>query len=241
MHSAPENTLAGFRACLALRVGLELDVQRTKDGELVCLHDTTLDRTTSGSGLVLDKTYDELRRLDAGKRFAPQFGGERVPLLKEVIEEIARLGTPNSLIAVDIKDTPRGVPERVVQLAAEHKILDRIVFIGATVESPELRARLRVANARSPVARLATTAAEIPEVLSDKNADWVYVRFIPSREEVDRVHESGKRVFIAGPLVAERLPENWQKASAAGIDAILTDYPLDLAQQVRDETKKVSR
>src|SRR6476469_9618050 len=49
MHAAPECTLAGFRACLALRVGFEFDVRRTKDGALLCLHDATLAGTTAAS------------------------------------------------------------------------------------------------------------------------------------------------------------------------------------------------
>src|SRR3954468_7194776 len=84
MHAAPECTLAGFRACLALRVGFEFDVRRTKDGELVCLHDTTLDRTTSGRGRLADLTLAELRQLDAGSRFDPAFHGERVPRIEDV-------------------------------------------------------------------------------------------------------------------------------------------------------------
>src|SRR3954471_1374713 len=73
MHAAPECTLAGFRACLALRVGFEFDVRRTKDGELVCLHDPTLDRTTGGRGKLADVALAELRQLDAGNRFDSRF------------------------------------------------------------------------------------------------------------------------------------------------------------------------
>src|SRR5881396_282402 len=68
MQAAPECTLAGFRACLALRVGFEFDVRRTKDGTLVCLHDATLDRTTDGRGSLADLTFAQVRMLDAGIR-----------------------------------------------------------------------------------------------------------------------------------------------------------------------------
>src|SRR5262245_12051645 len=66
LHDAPENTLAGFRAALSLRVGFEVDVRRTKDGELVCLHDATVDRTTDGKGPLNELTLTALSRLDAG-------------------------------------------------------------------------------------------------------------------------------------------------------------------------------
>src|SRR5262245_41647748 len=63
---APEETLAAFRACAELRVGIELDVRRTRDGQLVCLHDPTVDRTTDGKGKLGDLSLRELRQLDAG-------------------------------------------------------------------------------------------------------------------------------------------------------------------------------
>src|SRR5262245_34033457 len=68
---APENTLANFRACMSLRIGFEFDVRRTKDLHLVCLHDDTLDRTTTGRGKLADHTLAEVRKLDAGAWFGP--------------------------------------------------------------------------------------------------------------------------------------------------------------------------
>ncbi len=77
---APENTLASFRKALELGADMiELDVHLSSDGELVVIHDDTLERTTDGSGPVSSRTLAELRELDAG-------GGETVPALKEVIE-----------------------------------------------------------------------------------------------------------------------------------------------------------
>ncbi|MCC6509479.1 MAG: glycerophosphodiester phosphodiesterase, partial [Pirellulaceae bacterium] len=63
LQHAPENTLANFRACLELRLGFEFDVARTKDGQLVCIHDDTVDRTTDGKGLVSQLTLAEIQRL----------------------------------------------------------------------------------------------------------------------------------------------------------------------------------
>ncbi len=101
MHHAPENTLASFRACLELRLGFEFDVQRTKDGHLVCIHDDTVDRTTDGSGKVSEMTLDEIHRLDAESWFDPKFAGERVPTIEEVLKLVAEYRQHNVLVAVD--------------------------------------------------------------------------------------------------------------------------------------------
>ncbi len=76
---APENTFAAYDMALAMGVDhIELDVHFTKDGHIVVIHDDTVDRTTDGSGHVVEHTLAELRSLDAGSWFAPQYAGERI-------------------------------------------------------------------------------------------------------------------------------------------------------------------
>jgi glycerophosphoryl diester phosphodiesterase len=89
---APENTLAGFRK--AAQFGLswvEFDTQRCASGEWVVFHDKNLDRTTNGTGLVIDTPYQILRTLDAGSWFHPQFKNERVPTLQQTLSCLAYL------------------------------------------------------------------------------------------------------------------------------------------------------
>src|SRR5438552_1390463 len=86
---APENTYASFAAALDLGVdAIELDCQLSADGELVVIHDETLDRTTSGLGPVGAKTYHELAALDAGAWWDPRHRGERIPRLADVLTQI---------------------------------------------------------------------------------------------------------------------------------------------------------
>src|SRR5260221_43314 len=83
---APENTLAAFRLANELGADMvEFDVHLTADERLVLIHDDTLDRTTTGTGYVRDHTWDEIAGLDAGAWYAPEFQGERVPLLDDVL------------------------------------------------------------------------------------------------------------------------------------------------------------
>ncbi|MGE6491291.1 glycerophosphodiester phosphodiesterase [Exiguobacterium sp. NPDC077395] len=84
MAFQPENTMSAFRLALDTGAdGIETDVHLTKDGELVLIHDETLERTTDGSGLVSSYTLDELRRFNAGFRFSQQ---EVIPTLQELLE-----------------------------------------------------------------------------------------------------------------------------------------------------------
>ena len=78
----PENTLPAFQAAIdAGADSFELDVRTTSDGRLVLMHDARVDRTTNGSGAVRAMTFDQIRALDAGAKFSPQFAGTKVPSL----------------------------------------------------------------------------------------------------------------------------------------------------------------
>jgi glycerophosphoryl diester phosphodiesterase len=84
--ACPENTLVAYQQAIALGVEMiECDVNITRDGKLVMIHDPTLDRTTNGSGRVSSATWDEIQRLDAGAKFGPEFAGSRVPSTEETL------------------------------------------------------------------------------------------------------------------------------------------------------------
>lgn len=91
MSTHPENTLPAFEE--ALRLGahmIEFDVQLTRDGALVLMHDATIDRTTNGKGKVSDLTFAELRALDAGVRMQERFAGTRIPTFEETLAMMPR-------------------------------------------------------------------------------------------------------------------------------------------------------
>ena len=109
-----------------------------------------------------------------------------------------------------------------------------VQFIGRTIESMEVRARFKTADRQSRVAHLANRREELDAALADEAADWVYVRFVPTGDDAARVRGAGKRLFIAGPTVAGLEAANWRASSAAGVDAILTDYPLELRRTLME-------
>jgi glycerophosphoryl diester phosphodiesterase len=230
---APEETHANFAACIELRVSIELDVRRTRDGQLVCIHDDTVNRTTTGTGKVAELSLRELRQFDAGKKFDPLFTGERIPTLEDVFALIRDRKATSLLVAVDLK-----VPDcevDVVKLAEKYGVLKQLVFIGITIEKSAVRETLLEASKDAACAALCPSADKLGDAIADKTCSWVYVRFIPTADEVKKIHAAGKKVFLVGPLVMGNEPENWAKGRAAGVDAILTDYPLECRASWREK------
>ncbi len=125
---APENTLAAF--LLSVDQGahaIELDVTTCRSGDLVVIHDATVDRTTNGSGKVSDLTIDMIRTLDAGSWFSEKFTGEPVPTLDEVFEAIG----DKCLINVELKNyaTPfDNLAEKVAQTVIRYELQERVFF-----------------------------------------------------------------------------------------------------------------
>lgn len=233
LQHAPENTISNFRACLELRLGFELDVEKSKDGHLVCIHDDTVDRTTDGTGKISDLTLQELRRLDAGGWFDSRFAGEKIPSLDEVFSLIAQYRDHNVLIAVDLKAA--GVEQEVVRMAQKQNVLSQLLFIGKTISEPQVRDRIRSVSRHAQTAAVANNPAEFAETLAWANADWVYFRYLPPPEQMAAVRTAGKKAFIAGASVSGNMPENWRQAVEVNIDGILTDYPFELAAILRKE------
>ncbi len=90
---APENTLASFRAAAATGIkAVEFDVALTFDSRPVVIHDTSLERTTDGTGLLSENTLEAISGLDAGSWFDPSFAGEVIPTLEETIDLLDALG-----------------------------------------------------------------------------------------------------------------------------------------------------
>jgi glycerophosphoryl diester phosphodiesterase len=234
LKHAPENTLPNFAACLQLRIGFELDVQRSKDGHLVCVHDDTVNRTTNGSGKVVDLTLAELKALDAGSWFSAEFTNVKIPTIDEVFKQISDSGQISVLIAVDLKGADLEIELDCVALAKKHRVLDQLLFIGRTIDLPDVQKRLKSADRRTHVAALANNKSELTAAIAAKNADWVYVRFVPSSEEIQRIQRAGKQTFIAGTTVSGIEKENWGAADSHGVTGILTDYPLELKSFLRD-------
>ena len=107
-HDAPENTLAAHQLAWRQRAdAVETDIHLTKDGRIIVCHDKTIKRTTGQDGAIASLTYEELRRLDAGRWKGAEFAGEKLPALEE---QLTRIPAGKRML-VEIKVSPEIVPE----------------------------------------------------------------------------------------------------------------------------------
>ena len=125
---APENTLEAFRLAMEQGAdGIELDVQLTKDGELVVIHDETIDRVSNGKGAVRDYTLEELKSFSVSNHFE-QYPDVKIPTLREVLE----LVKPGHMeINIELKTGIFWYPEiekKVLDLVKEEEMEDRIIY-----------------------------------------------------------------------------------------------------------------
>lgn len=125
---APENTLAAYR--LAWQQGadaIEGDFRFTSDRHIVCMHDATIDRTTGAKdkAKVADLTFDKIRALDAGSWKSPQFTGEKIPTLDEILAIVPK----GKKLFLEIKDTVRIVPDIKKAIESSGLVSDQITII----------------------------------------------------------------------------------------------------------------
>ena len=226
--AAPENTLAAFRKGIEIGSDMvELDVHLSRDGELVVIHDETLERTTNGKGMVVDHTLYELKKLDAGSSFGPQFAGERIPTLKEVFD----LAKGRVLVNVEIKNPTHKrysiseLSEKTFAAVKKAGMLDKVIFSSFNpaalewVEGAEPKAWTAFLFHRPWNSPRDIPGSQEYAVLNLRN---IYL----TREKVAEIKKAGKRinVYTVNPEQEIRQFVDW------GVDGIITNYPDRLIQ-----------
>lgn len=124
----PENTMLAFKKAIEVGVdGIELDVQLTKDGEIVIIHDETIDRTTDGSGYVIDYTYEKLSRFNATYKFK-EMGFNKIPTLREYFELVKNLEIVTNIELKTGVNQYLGIEEKVLRLIREYNLEKKVII-----------------------------------------------------------------------------------------------------------------
>jgi glycerophosphoryl diester phosphodiesterase len=212
----PENSLSSFKKALELNVdAIELDVHALKTGELVVIHDNTVDRTTNGKGYVADYSFEKLRELDAGD-------GERIPTLQEVIDLVDRQ-VPINIELKGIR-TAKPVSDTIDQYKSkgwsnEHFMVssyNHVELAAFSVLKPDIRTGALIYGIAANYAAFASDLKAYSANLSNE--------FIPPAF-IEDAKKRGLKVFVHTVNDQSEI----SKIREIGVDGIFTDYP-DIAR-----------
>ena len=238
---APENTLASFNKAKAVADFVEFDVWPTQDGQLVVIHDSTVDRTTNGKGVVSSMTLAEVRALDAGSWFNAAFAGEKIPTAEETVSAIQTDAAP-------FMERKGGTVAQFVDLL--NRVPLRPEGIVMSFDYPFI-IELKKAKPDVQIGWLGSgplSAAQITQAIADGVSHFVWAGADLTAEPVNLIHQNGALVFawtINEMAAVSDLNE-------MGVDGIITDRSVDftsdpafsspfVSDQVRPQNRMILR
>lgn len=227
---APANTLPAFRRAMEAGAhGVELDVHLSRDGQVVVIHDETVDSVTGISGRVGEMTLAEIQQLDAGSYFGAEFAGAHIPTLDEALDAVGREGIVN----IELKGTSvasDGLEREVVRVVHARGMSERVILSSF---NPLRLWRLRLLDPRLPRGMLhgPGTPVFVRELwfLPMVQPDALHPHYsMVNAAYMKRAHQWGVRVnvwTVDDPAQASRLVN-------LGVDAIITNDPARLRKVV---------
>jgi glycerophosphoryl diester phosphodiesterase len=226
--AAPENTMSAFRQALNDGAdGIEIDVQLTRDGIPIVIHDEKLGRTVQGQGWIKDYSWGSLQKLDAGSWFGPSFQGERIPRLEEFLDWIR---PTQLLINIELKNSIVFYPtleQQVIEKVRQYDLSERVILSSFNHYS------LRVCK---------QLAFDIDTGLlySDGLVEpWIYANQVGVQAlhppwywaNPMAVREAGQRGLAVRAYTVNE-PDELSIMVNAGVDAVFTDKPKELMERL---------
>ncbi|MFE0327398.1 glycerophosphodiester phosphodiesterase [Streptomyces sp. NPDC058960] len=241
---APENTLAAVDKAAAMGfTWVENDVQRTKDGRLVVIHDATLERTTDVKQLypgrspwrVKDFTAEEIARLDAGSWFGPRYTGARVPTLRQYVERVSQ-HHQNLLLEIKNPELYPGLERQILKLLGNEGWLDadhlrnRLIVQSFSANSVRMVHDLRPGITTAYLGTPPTTELPLYARFADQinsSQTKLSARYVSAVHALKGPHDRPMKVFAWNVDTAEAA----RRVSGFGVDGIITNAP-DVVQAV---------
>ncbi len=227
----PENTLPAFAYAWSPEVdadAAELDTRLTRDGELVVIHDSTVDRTTDGHGAVSRLGFAEIRALDAGIWKGPRHRGIRIPALEEVIAAVP----PGKRLYIELKSGPRAISRLAAAVAGSGVPAAQLPIISFGLRTAAAAKQALPAHECYLVTavrgRVAFFERLIRRVLA-AGLDGIDAHHPASRALLRRIHENGLRSLV---WTVNR-PAGARRAAALGVGGITTDRPLRIRAELK--------
>ena len=218
IETHPENTISAFKE--AIRLGaqmIEFDVQLTKDNALVIMHDTSVNRTTNGEGLVNNLTLYELKELDAGSWKSKKFAGEKIPTLKETLKVMP----PNIWLNIHLKGSKKlGI--KVAELIVSEKKIHQAIIASEKKAARGVRSidrEIKICN----MERLSSRAKYIDRTIK-KGYDFIQLKKSRASGSLANDTKKLKKHNITINYVKAETPQEIDKLLESGINFILTDH-----------------
>ena len=213
----PENTMAAFQKAIDdMADYIELDVQLTSDGEVIVMHDSNAYRTTGVDENIVNMTYKEVRRLDAGSWYSDEYKGEKVPGLREVLE----LAQGKIKLNIELKPADNGeeLARKTVALIEKYNMENDCVITSFSSSA------LSAAKSCDENIRVGyILSAAYGDYYDMKNIDFFSVNaaFL-SKRTIDAIHNSGKQVYAWTVNNKDSIKNLTNK----GVDGVITDNPV---------------
>ncbi len=227
----PENTMSAFKG--AKEVGadwIELDVQQTKDRQIVVSHDLNLARVTGVNKDIIDMTYEEISKLDAGSLFSEEFKEEKIPLLEDVLK-FAREN--NIKLNIELKPTGKEIDfeRQVIELIKKYNFEDMCVVTSLVYNVIENTKKMD-----PNIQTLYVMTVAIGDITDLKHADSFSVEATNVNEELlSKVHNEGKKLFVW----TVNTEENINDMIDLGVDNIITDN-CSLCKELIEKRKNIN-
>lgn len=235
---APEHTIPSYQLGDEMKGDyIEIDLQMTKDGHLIAMHDERLDRTTNGTGRVEDHTLAEIKELDAGSWFneanpehaKPEYEGLKVPTLDEVLD---RFG-PNKKYYIETKapDVYPGMEEKLLETLERHGLLTekKLAKEHVLIQSFSQDSLLKVHDMNPDIPLIQLLSYQAPAKIDDAKLDYIETYAIgvgPNFDQIDRQYVQKVRshdLEIHPYTVNEK--EDMRKLIAWGVTGMFTNHP----------------
>ncbi len=226
MGYAPENTIPSFRLALEMGVdGVELDVHMTRDGEVVVIHDFTVDRTTNGHGYVKDLALSEVRRLRVKHGFGGKWGPVGVPTLEEVFREFGG----RTRFKIEIKrggDYYPGIERKVVDLIRRYGVNAQVVSFDFDAIRTVRELDPNIETGIIFIGRIRWFL----DIARKLRVRWLHVsQDLVDPEGIEEAHRSG---FLVGVWTVND-GEVARRLVSMGVDDITTNYPDIIIKAIR--------
>ena len=228
--SAPENTLASLQ--MAMRAGAdysEIDVQETADGRIILLHDDTVDRTTTGSGPIWQLDFNTLTKLDAGAWFSSRFTGEKIPLLKTVIDSLGDKIRLN--IELKINSNEQNLAQRVAKILNDRDFIDHCIVTSFDFEAIK---KIRAIDHRIQTGYILGHLPDSMDVFAAPVKILSIHKNLATAEFIKKVHDAGKAVHVWTVNDSTEM----QRLISLKADNIITNYPEKLRQILNHQKEK---